>query len=290
MMSALHQSRVAPRARRAARAGASPLGAALIAGLIGLALVLFGPPGGDAAAHLYLTQAWRDHGWQLWDNFWYSGRYAQVNYSLLFYPLAALLHPVTVVARVVRRRRRRPSRPSCAAAGRPSPPAPRSPSRCSCRSPWWPGPTPSCSGWPSPSATLVALRGRRAAALAFAGVLLTALAHPLALAFLLVVLAAIAASDPGLVALAAQPGAGRRSRRGRRGAGRCCCAASPPTGPVPLRPEGRAGDRRLLHRRAAADARAARPAPPAGRLPRLRDARGARVRASRRRSAATRCA
>ena len=60
--------------------------------------MLFGPPGGDQAAHLYLTQAWRDNGWQLWDNFWYSGRYAQVNYSLLFYPLAALLHPVTVVA------------------------------------------------------------------------------------------------------------------------------------------------------------------------------------------------
>ena len=40
---------------------------------------------------MYLTEAWREHGWQLWDNFWYAGRYAQVNYSLLFYPFAALL-------------------------------------------------------------------------------------------------------------------------------------------------------------------------------------------------------
>src|SRR5262245_51701582 len=76
--------------RRSVTAAATPLGAALVAGLVTAALLLFGPPGGDQAAHLYLTQAWRDNGWQLWDNFWYSGRYAQINYSLLFYPFAGV--------------------------------------------------------------------------------------------------------------------------------------------------------------------------------------------------------
>ena len=28
------------------------------------------------------------HGFTLWDNFWYAGRYAFVNYSVLYYPLA----------------------------------------------------------------------------------------------------------------------------------------------------------------------------------------------------------
>ena len=69
----------------------------MLAAALALAVIAFGPPGGDQAAHLYLTQAWRDHGWQLWDNFWYSGRYAQVNYSLLFYPLAAVAGLTTAV-------------------------------------------------------------------------------------------------------------------------------------------------------------------------------------------------
>ena len=78
-------------ARRAVAEATRPRGAAALAGLLALLLYLFGPPGGDAAAHLYQTQVWRREGWELWDNFWYSGRYAQVNYSLLYYPLAALL-------------------------------------------------------------------------------------------------------------------------------------------------------------------------------------------------------
>ncbi|MEZ5079148.1 MAG: hypothetical protein R2878_00495 [Thermoleophilia bacterium] len=56
------------------------------------------PPGGDAAAHLYQTGVWREHRWQLWDNLWYGGRYSQVNYSLTYYPLSALLGTVTVIA------------------------------------------------------------------------------------------------------------------------------------------------------------------------------------------------
>lgn len=181
--------------RRAARAGGSPLGAAAIAGLVGLSLMLFGPPGGDQAAHLYLTQAWRDNGWQLWDNLWYSGRYAQVNYSLLFYPLAALLHPVTVVAA------------SCAGAAA---------AFAALLRRRWPaiatmpalafaalvplavvaGTYPFLLGLAFALWALVALdAGSRG--LAFAALVLTALAHPLALAFLLVALAAIALSTPG---------------------------------------------------------------------------------------------
>lgn len=183
------------RIRRAARGGGSPLGAGAIAGLLALGLILFAPPGGDQAAHLYLTQAWRDHGWQLWDNFWYSGRYAQVNYSLLFYPLAALLHPITVVSA------------SCAGAAT---------GFAALLRRRWPaiatgpalafaflvplavvaGTYPFLLGLAIAIGSLVALNaGHRG--LTFAGVVVTALAHPLALAFLLVVLTAIAASTPG---------------------------------------------------------------------------------------------
>ena len=191
----IDRERVTERIRRAARGGGSVLGAGMIAGLIALGLVLFGPPGGDQAAHLYLTQAWRDNGWQLWDNLWYSGRYAQVNYSLLFYPLAAIAHPFTVVA----------ASSAGAAAG-----------FAGLLHRRWPaiatgpalafavlvplavvaGTYPFLLGLAIALGALVALNaGRRG--VAFAGVVVTALAHPLALAFLLVVLTAIAASTAG---------------------------------------------------------------------------------------------
>ena len=54
-------------------------------------LVWLGPPGGDLAAHEYQRYLFLGHGFTLWDNFWYAGRYAFVNYSVLYYPLAALL-------------------------------------------------------------------------------------------------------------------------------------------------------------------------------------------------------
>lgn len=194
-MMTVDRERVMDHVRRAARVGGSPVGAGVLAGLIGLSLILFGPPGGDQAAHLYLTQAWRDNGWQLWDNLWYSGRYAQVNYSLLFYPLAALLHPVTVVTA------------SCAGAAA---------AFAALLRRRWPaiatvpalafaalvplavvaGTYPFLLGLAFALGALVALdAGSRG--LAFGALLLTALAHPLALAFLLVALAAIALSTPG---------------------------------------------------------------------------------------------
>jgi len=54
-------------------------------------LLWLGPPGGDLAAHEYQRHLFLLHGFTLWDNFWYAGRYAFVNYSVLYYPLAALL-------------------------------------------------------------------------------------------------------------------------------------------------------------------------------------------------------
>jgi hypothetical protein len=54
-------------------------------------LVWLAPPGGDLAAHEYQRSLFLGHGFTLWDNFWYAGRYTFVGYSVLYYPLAALL-------------------------------------------------------------------------------------------------------------------------------------------------------------------------------------------------------
>jgi hypothetical protein len=68
--------------------------ALLCAGLATVAaslLAWLAPPGGDLAAHEYQRSLFLAHGFTLWDNFWYAGRYAFVGYSILYYPLAALL-------------------------------------------------------------------------------------------------------------------------------------------------------------------------------------------------------
>jgi hypothetical protein len=58
-----------------------------------LAAVLLwaGPPGNDIAAHIYQRTLFLKHGFVLWNNFWYAGRYSFVTYSLLYYPLSAFL-------------------------------------------------------------------------------------------------------------------------------------------------------------------------------------------------------
>jgi hypothetical protein len=76
---------------------ARPVGAAAVAGTLAFIFVVFLPKGEDAAAHLYQTQVWRDQGWQFWDNFWYAGRYSQINYSLIYYPLAGIAGTAAVV-------------------------------------------------------------------------------------------------------------------------------------------------------------------------------------------------
>jgi len=68
--------------------------AALATGLAAslAALLLWAtPPGIDWAAHAYQRTFLIQHGFALWNNFWYAGRYSFVTYSLLYYPLAALL-------------------------------------------------------------------------------------------------------------------------------------------------------------------------------------------------------
>jgi hypothetical protein len=58
-----------------------------------LAAVLLwaGPPGNDIAAHVYQRTLFLKHGFVLWNNFWYAGRYSFITYSVLYYPLSALL-------------------------------------------------------------------------------------------------------------------------------------------------------------------------------------------------------
>src|SRR5260221_496829 len=58
--------------------------AALAAGLAWL-----GPPGGGLAAHVFQRNLFLHHGFALWTNYWYAGRYSFVGYSLIYYPLAA---------------------------------------------------------------------------------------------------------------------------------------------------------------------------------------------------------
>ena len=65
--------------------------AAGVAATLAAALAWFGPPGSDFAAHLYQSSVFEDRGFGIWNNFWYAGRYSFVTYSLLYYPLAALI-------------------------------------------------------------------------------------------------------------------------------------------------------------------------------------------------------
>ncbi len=62
---------------------------AVTAALIAATLAWLGPPGSDLAAHAYQRTLFLEHGFSLWNNFWYAGRYSFVSYSVLYYPLAA---------------------------------------------------------------------------------------------------------------------------------------------------------------------------------------------------------
>jgi hypothetical protein len=53
-------------------------------------LIWLGPPGNDLPAHVYQRTVFLHDGFQLWNNFWYGGRYSFVTYSVLYYPLAAV--------------------------------------------------------------------------------------------------------------------------------------------------------------------------------------------------------
>jgi hypothetical protein len=59
--------------------------------VVALVIAVFGPPGVDRPAHLFQTWAFAHFGLQIWNNYWYAGRYQFVTYSLLFYPLASVV-------------------------------------------------------------------------------------------------------------------------------------------------------------------------------------------------------
>jgi hypothetical protein len=76
--------RTSPLAREAVLSAGAAAGFAAV-------LAWAGPPGTDLAAHIYQRAVFLDHGFTLWNNFWYAGRYSFVTYSVLYYPLAAAL-------------------------------------------------------------------------------------------------------------------------------------------------------------------------------------------------------
>jgi hypothetical protein len=71
--------------------GREALISAAAAATVASLLAWLGPPGSDLAAHAYQRTLFLEHGFTLWNNFWYAGRYSFVTYSVLYYPLAALL-------------------------------------------------------------------------------------------------------------------------------------------------------------------------------------------------------
>jgi hypothetical protein len=64
---------------------------AAAAASVAAALAWLGPPGTDLAAHAYQRTLFLEHGFTLWNNYWYAGRYSFVTYSVFYYPLAAVL-------------------------------------------------------------------------------------------------------------------------------------------------------------------------------------------------------
>jgi hypothetical protein len=64
---------------------------AALAGSLASIVAWFGPPGTDLAAHVYQLDVFVRHGFELWTNYWYAGRYTFVGYSVIYYPLAALV-------------------------------------------------------------------------------------------------------------------------------------------------------------------------------------------------------
>jgi hypothetical protein len=64
---------------------------AALAGALAALIVWAAPPGTDFAAHVFQLHVYLQHGFTIWTNYWYAGRYTFVDYSLIYYPLAALM-------------------------------------------------------------------------------------------------------------------------------------------------------------------------------------------------------
>ncbi|HEY0387273.1 MAG TPA: hypothetical protein VGC71_02415 [Gaiellales bacterium] len=66
-----------------------PLACTALAAVVTLLVGVFMAPGIDAPSHLFQTWLYRHGGFDVWNNYWYAGRYEFVNYSILYYALAA---------------------------------------------------------------------------------------------------------------------------------------------------------------------------------------------------------
>jgi len=73
------------------------LAPALVAAVLAASYVVISPPSLDLAAHLFRAQLFREEGFGLWNNFWYSGHHI-VGYSVLFPAVSAELSPQLAAA------------------------------------------------------------------------------------------------------------------------------------------------------------------------------------------------
>ncbi len=64
---------------------------AATAGAIAGVLYYGGPPGVDLPSHVFQTWLYSHAGFNLWNNYWYAGRYEFVTYSVLYYPVASVI-------------------------------------------------------------------------------------------------------------------------------------------------------------------------------------------------------
>jgi hypothetical protein len=78
-----------PEASLLLRRSLLPLGCGGLAALVTLVLGVFTAPGIDAPSHLFQTWLYAHGGFEIWNNYWYAGRYEFVNYSMLYYAVAA---------------------------------------------------------------------------------------------------------------------------------------------------------------------------------------------------------
>jgi hypothetical protein len=67
------------------------LGCAALSAGLALLVAFAAPRGNDYAAHLYQLHVFRSRGLTSWTNYWYAGQYTFWTYSLLTYPLAAVV-------------------------------------------------------------------------------------------------------------------------------------------------------------------------------------------------------
>jgi hypothetical protein len=69
----------------------------LVAALLAAAYVIISPSSADLAAHLFRAEMFRQQGFSVWNNYWYSGN-AVLGYSVLFPAVSATLTPQLAAA------------------------------------------------------------------------------------------------------------------------------------------------------------------------------------------------